>query len=247
MDITREEKIRSVSLPLTNSIAIEETKVQLKQFMKTVYLFSDPKSKTYEKRLMTNHDLKVDLWKHTSLFVNESNSSFVNWCRAQKFEFLDTGNKRDHKGCKIAASRRELHVLKSGFRDDVLEEIVGVQEKFQNYISNLKEEGHSIIGYCRKSKTAGGKEEVVKSLQSMIEGLKSRSLAQHIYVTISCNSKTPLSRRDLKRNVLLNKLKGADGDAQDMIRDLKNLSKACLVVIDSAGLTTNMSDLDIYS
>lgn len=96
----------------------------------------------------------------------------------------------------------------------MLEEIIGVAKKYKSYISNLKEEGHHIIGYCRKSKTAGGKEEVVKSLQNMIEGLKGRSLAQQIYVTVSCNAKTPLHRRDLKRNVLLNELKGADGDAQ---------------------------------
>lgn len=34
------------------------------------------------------------------------------------------------------------------------------------------------MGYCRKSKTTRGRDEVVKSLQNMIIGLKSRPLVE---------------------------------------------------------------------
>ncbi|KAG1082712.1 hypothetical protein G6F66_013489 [Rhizopus arrhizus] len=80
----------------------------------------------------------------------------------------------------------------------------------------------------------------------MITGLKSRSLVEYIYVTVSCNAKTPMNRRDLKKNMIIGELSGVNGDAQDLIKELAKMSKVCLVVIDSAGLTTNMSDLESF-
>ncbi|KAI8990360.1 hypothetical protein BDB01DRAFT_781087 [Pilobolus umbonatus] len=80
----------------------------------------------------------------------------------------------------------------------------------------------------------------------MITGLKSRSLVEYVYVTVSCNAKTPMNRRDLKKNMIISKLSGVSGDAQDLIKELAKMGKACLVIIDSAGLTTNMSDLESF-
>ncbi|KAI9363102.1 hypothetical protein BD770DRAFT_212398 [Pilaira anomala] len=69
----------------------------------------------------------------------------------------------------------------------------------------------------------------------MITVLKSRSLVEYIYVTVSCNAKTPINRRDLKKNMII-----------DFIKRLAKMSKVCLMVIDSAGLNTNMSDLESF-
>ncbi|CEP07487.1 hypothetical protein [Parasitella parasitica] len=80
----------------------------------------------------------------------------------------------------------------------------------------------------------------------MITGLKNRSSVKYIYVTVSCNAKTPINRRDLKKNMIIGELSGVNGDAQDLIKELAKMSKVCLVVIDSAGLTTNMSDLESF-
>ncbi|KAI9335591.1 hypothetical protein BD770DRAFT_301678, partial [Pilaira anomala] len=55
---------------------------------------------------------------------------------------------------------------------------------YQDYITDLKKEGYCIVRYCRKSKTTRDRDEVVKSLQNMITGLKSRSLVEYIYVTV---------------------------------------------------------------
>lgn len=95
-----------------------------------------------------------------------------------------------------------------------MKEIAGLPEKYQEYITDLKKEGYCIVGYCRKSKTTKDRGEVVKSLQNMITGLKSRSLVDYIYVTVSCNAKTPINRRDLKKNMLIGELSGVNGDAQ---------------------------------
>ncbi|KAI8977158.1 hypothetical protein BDF20DRAFT_548446 [Mycotypha africana] len=80
----------------------------------------------------------------------------------------------------------------------------------------------------------------------MIVGLKERSLVESVYVTVSCNSKTPISKRDLKKNKILDELSGVAGDAQDLLKGLAKIEKACLVVIDSAGLTTNIKDLELF-
>ncbi|KAI7875745.1 uncharacterized protein EV154DRAFT_429957, partial [Mucor mucedo] len=130
--------------------------------------------------------------------------------------------------------------------DGLLKEIVGISQKYHGYITDLKKEGYCILGYCRKSRTSGSSDEVVKSLQNMIAGLKSRSLVDYVYVSVSCNAKTPLSRRDIKKNKIIGELSGINGDAQDMIKQLAKKNKVCLVVIDSAGLTTNMSDLELF-
>lgn len=102
--------------PKTNFIVIIESKVQLKQFIQIVYLSTDPKSTTYEQRYMSLYDIMSGLWKYTLVFREESNSNFVNWCTAQKFEFLNTKIKRNHEDSGLRISQRELYVLKSGYR-----------------------------------------------------------------------------------------------------------------------------------
>ncbi|GAA5810826.1 hypothetical protein MFLAVUS_004253 [Mucor flavus] len=223
-----------------------ESKEQLKQFIQIVYLSTDPKSITYEQRFMSLNDIISDLRKYTLVFREERISKFVNWCTTQKFEFLNTKVKRKHEDSELRTSQRALYVLKSGYRDILLKEIVEIREEYQEYITNLKKEGYCILGYCRKSKTTAARDEVVKSLQNMIAGLKNRSLVESVYVTVSCNAKTPMNRRDLKKNMIIGELSEVNGDAQDLIKELAKMNRACLVVIDSAGLTTNMSDLELF-
>lgn len=100
----------------TNFIVIIESKVQLKQFTEIVYRSTDPKSTAYEQSYMSLYDIMSDLWEYTLIFREESNSNFVNWCTAQMFEFLNVKIKRNHKDSEIRISRRELYVLKSGYR-----------------------------------------------------------------------------------------------------------------------------------
>lgn len=98
----------------------------------------------------------------------------------------------------------------------------------------------------------------------MITGLQERPLVEDIYITVSYYSKTPMHRRDLKKNMIVNGLSGVTEDAKasnilkyycaftteflfvDLINDLANGDKVCLVIIDSADLTTSMSDLELF-
>jgi hypothetical protein len=95
-----------------------------------------------------------------------------------------------------------------------LEDIIKLPEGYQEYITGLKQEGYTVFGYCRKSKATCNQKAIITSLQSMIVGLQKRSSSEHIFVSVSCNSRTPIRRRDLKKNVIINELSGVSGDAQ---------------------------------
>ncbi|EIE91218.1 hypothetical protein RO3G_15929 [Rhizopus delemar RA 99-880] len=56
----------------------------------------------------------------------------------------------------------------------------------------------------------------------------------------------PMHRRDLKKKNIMNELSDVTSDAQDLIKDLEKVDKVCLSIIDSAGLTTNMNDLELF-
>ncbi|RCH86500.1 hypothetical protein CU097_008768 [Rhizopus azygosporus] len=58
------------------------------------------------------------------------------------------------------------------------------------------------------------KKNVISSLQPMIVGLQKRPLVSYIYITVSCNSRTPIHRRDLKKSMIMNELPRVIGDAQ---------------------------------
>ncbi|KAI7893349.1 uncharacterized protein EV154DRAFT_501738 [Mucor mucedo] len=218
---------------------------------------------------MSLYDIMMDLSNFTSIFKEEGNTKFANWCAAQKFDFLRTKIKRNRGDSNHRTSQRQIYVLKDGFKcnnhyhivDGLLKEIVEIRQtaiyivvwllsnsarECDDHFDACPMDGYCILGYCRKSRTTSCKDEVTKSLQNMITGLRSRSLVEHVYVSASCNAKTPISRRDIKKNLILNELSGVNGDAQDMIKELAKKNKVCLVVIDSAGLTTNMSDLELF-
>ncbi|KAL0089182.1 hypothetical protein F4703DRAFT_1733487, partial [Phycomyces blakesleeanus] len=107
---------------------------------------------------------------------------------------------------------------------------------------NLKENGHEIVGYIRKS--TGEKDDItrIRLLNQISVNLRERSLVTKVFASFSCESNQPLLARDLKKNTGV--LSGiiADGDMQGE----KKEKKICIVVIDFTGLTTNPEDLEQF-
>ncbi|KAI8647423.1 hypothetical protein BD408DRAFT_378793 [Parasitella parasitica] len=141
------------------------------------------------------------VWEYTSLFKEDNFSKFTNWCRTQKLNFTTPSVKRKHEDSSPTSRSilRNLYVLKDQHKDALIEDIVNLPIQYQQYIMDLKIQGYFIIGYCRKSKTTADNEKVTKCLQSMVLGLKEKSLAQKVYVTVSCNAGTPFKKRDIKK------------------------------------------------
>lgn len=92
--------------------------------------------------------------------------------------------------------------------------IATLPERYKEYITDLKQEGYNILGYCIKSKTTSDNAKVTESLKSMVVGRQRRSLVEKVYVTVSCNSKTPVNKRDLRKNDIIEELSDVAGDAQ---------------------------------
>ncbi|KAI8877904.1 hypothetical protein K501DRAFT_337128 [Backusella circina FSU 941] len=85
--------------------------------------------------------------------------------------YLKAGVKRKHEKLETRLSLRGIYVLKDHFKDVLLEYIVTLPERYKQYITDLKQEGYNILGYCRKSRTKEDNTNVVASLQSMIVGV----------------------------------------------------------------------------
>ncbi|ORY88522.1 hypothetical protein BCR43DRAFT_448696 [Syncephalastrum racemosum] len=111
----------------------------------------------------------------------------------------------------------------------------------------MKETGNTIIGYCRKSKTIEDEETRVRLLQKMIKRMRARSLVDKTFVSpcsaagrtyriypvpLKVNTKFCLAIDDIEDDILL-----------DMISFLAVTPNVSLVVLDYAGLTTNIKDL----
>lgn len=58
---------------------------------------------------------------------------------------------------------------------------------------------------------------MVKSLSGMVLGLQQRFLIDEIYMTVSCNASTPMSKRDVKKNDIIDKILGVSGTTQGML------------------------------
>ncbi|ORE02475.1 hypothetical protein BCV72DRAFT_215191, partial [Rhizopus microsporus var. microsporus] len=111
---------------------------------------------------------------------------------------------------------------------EVVDNIVSTTPRHHTYIKQLKDDGYEIIGYCRKSKKACDNRALL--LERMINILYQRSLVQKVFVSPSSSVKQALSKRDL-----------FDQDFLTYVKEKK--TKICIVAIDYAGFTTNMSDL----
>lgn len=98
----------------------------------------------------------------------------------------------------------------------VLNDIVNFLSKYQEYIQQLKDQGYTMIGYCRKSKqTHENSNDRKRLLQQQVERLKVRSFVDKVFVSVYCKSSDPIVNRDLKNSSnIINDLAGVDGDMQ---------------------------------
>lgn len=85
---------------------------------------------------------------------------------------------------------------------------------YQQTLKNLQNEEIEIIGYARKSPSPEDQETRVRLLNSMINNLRSRSLATRVYVSACSRSSTPFQERDLKNHEIYDELSYIDGDTQ---------------------------------
>ncbi|CAO3678643.1 hypothetical protein CU097_011871 [Rhizopus azygosporus] len=83
---------------------------------------------------------------------------------------------------------------------------------------------------------------VTKSLD--IAGSRKKKVTIGLYYYKGCSAKQALSKRDLSDQDILSSLDQIHGNTQDFLAYVKEKkTKICVVAIDYAGFTTNISDL----
>ncbi|KAI7851660.1 hypothetical protein BDC45DRAFT_445094 [Circinella umbellata] len=73
--------------------------------------------------------------------------------------------------------------------------------------------------------------------------LKTRFLVDRVYISPCSSANQEIQSRDFESTFDISKLEGVVGTTQDMISYIGITSKVSLVVLDFAGLTTNVNDL----
>ncbi|RCH79501.1 hypothetical protein CU097_002915 [Rhizopus azygosporus] len=111
----------------------KETITQLVEFLNLVYLLYDPGSKMYEEKSITINNI-------------------LSKCSTRNIKFLAQQSKRKKNDLDVKVSVRSLYIMKDKRIIEVLNYIVDYLPKYQEYIQQLKDQGYTMVGCCRKSK-----------------------------------------------------------------------------------------------
>lgn len=86
--------------------------------------------------------------------------------------------------------------------------------RYQENLKKMKEDGYEVVGYTRKSK--GEKDDIIRIrlLNLMLEKLKTRSLADRVFVSPNSSANDPFNQRDEKKPVEMMSHLIANGDTQ---------------------------------
>ncbi|KAG0985021.1 hypothetical protein G6F57_002874 [Rhizopus arrhizus] len=218
---------------------------QLISFLNITMLPSDPKNEEiYVCRSLSMNAILSIVWKHSNILNDMNAQGLSRWCGARKLELMKATIKRKHDEFNRKISTRILYVVKNQYIESIIKDVVETLPRHQESIRNLKENGHEIIGYIRKSTGEKDDSTRIRLLNQTSANLKERSLVTKVFASASCDANQPLLARDLKKNTdMLSKIT-ADGDMQDLLAHIRGKEKIYIVVIDFAGLTTNSEDLE---
>ncbi|CAO3664011.1 unnamed protein product [Rhizopus stolonifer] len=225
---------------------ILENDSQIVEFLN--YIYRSPEEDLFDSRykpvLVSDKDILSTVWKFTTKFDKKGPLGFSQWLNHQKLDLTDVEPQRKSlkTGNEIRIRKRQLNVLNDKYFLSVAENVLGILPNHHSKINAMKKDGYKIIGYCRKSVAEIGNR--VSCLQRMINVLYERSLVDKVFVSSRSSAKQQFLKRDLKNeDDLLSALNDVHGNTVDFLQFLKENNKICVVAIDYAGLTTNMTDL----
>lgn len=95
-----------------------------------------------------------------------------------------------------------------------IERIVFLLHDHQTEIQTLKQQGFTVIGYARKSKSGEDIETRTRLLNLMCKRLKERSLVDHVFVSYTSQANDQLAKRDLNQTSETYKGLHAEGSTQ---------------------------------
>ncbi|KAI7853140.1 hypothetical protein BDC45DRAFT_511425 [Circinella umbellata] len=202
------------------SITVTDTSVLLsslsmaKEFLNEIFLIDDPINTMYTKKAVTMTEIQASISPYTPMFDNKTPLGFSQWC-----------------------SNNDINLY------GVARMINSNIPKSQEQIKKMKTENITVVGYCRKSLTKEDDHTRARLLQQMAMKLKTRFLVDRVYISPCSSANQEIQSGDFESTFDISKLEGVVGTTQDMISYIGITSKVSLVVLDFAGLTTNVNDL----
>lgn len=100
------------------------------------------------------------------------------------------------------------------FIDYVVKSIREYIPKYQRHIKKMKQDGFSVIGYCRKSCTNDDNGTRVRLLQTMVDRLQEKSLVDRVFVSPFSSADEEINSRDTQDNFAMNQLENVSGNTQ---------------------------------
>ncbi|KAG0174999.1 hypothetical protein DFQ30_001474 [Apophysomyces sp. BC1015] len=200
------------------------TKAQLKLFVEAVFFPEDPGSDIlYEQRNLSTGDIYQAIQRQIDLLKKKSITSFTKWCSTNRLSYLLAKERRKSnvRLGSLYVMRKEYHGQPTIviFAALLIQTITKHLLNYQSSINTMKDQGHEIIGYARKSPGIEPVEKRAQLLNKMAANLRKRSLDQG------------------SRNIQ------TIGTCRQIHAGENNF---CLATIDSAGLTSNPQDLKVF-
>ncbi|KAI9365858.1 hypothetical protein BD770DRAFT_312748, partial [Pilaira anomala] len=94
--------------------------------------------------------------------------------------------------------------------------------------------------YARKSSCGKDEDNRTRLIQRMFHNLRNKSIVDKVFVSKSSDANQPFDTRDINETIT----EGTNGTITDFIEFLNKTQKeVILVVLDHAGLSTNVEDL----
>ncbi|CAO3677780.1 unnamed protein product [Rhizopus stolonifer] len=107
-----------------------------------------------------------------------------------------------------------LSVLNTKYHDNVANHIQNILPQHKAQISNLKEDGLNIVGYCRKS-GLNKQGNIINLLQRMVDNHYQRSLVDKVFVSPCSNASSSFPERDLSdQSEVFSQLKSVHGNTK---------------------------------
>ncbi|KAI8388577.1 uncharacterized protein BYT42DRAFT_528538 [Radiomyces spectabilis] len=233
---------------------------QIVHFLNLVYLASDPGNENmYERQQVSMRQIFASIWQYTAFFDTKTLQAFTVWCTHKKLNFLKAPAKRKLTNTGDRMNVRTLFVLKNNLINNTAKGIAEHLPKHQALLHSLKKDGHTIVGYVRKSLTNDKEAKRIKLLQQMCDNLKQRSMVDVVFGSTHSKANDPFCSRDLTKRKQTVEDDDDLGNTQgktsiqlcsmsnmstlDMLEFIASKSKICIVALDHAGLTTNTHDL----
>ncbi|KAF7720483.1 hypothetical protein EC973_008143, partial [Apophysomyces ossiformis] len=190
-------------------------------------------------------EIQATVSRYTTIFDDKSSVYFAQWCSKGKLGLSQAAVERKIRkatdGKKIRY--RKLYVLDAKVHDDVAKGIKEYIPRYHQQLKEMKKDGYTIVGYCRKSRTIEDDETRVRLLQKMVNRMRTRSLVDKVFVSPCFAASDQISTRDFCSKFNMASLEDITGTTQDLISFLAVTPKVSLVILDFAGLTTNTKDL----